>query len=322
MNSRKNNLIFALDGMLLDKNYGARYVDAIGLRNAFNEKGIFGKNIVTDYPNNYDINEFSTICIIPKNVGLFENVKGFKEKQKNQHEFINRIKKLPLSKRPEIVLFFNDINIGLHGNYADKNDFFEGLKFKCIYAFKSDKDHQAKDIFIDKKYHKHIDQELETEWIVLSHLDSILDQQDDENSLFKKDIKIGNIDSFYYGDYRPGIVDSLNKIKKGKGCIIGNRQLAEETNMIYLSEKLPMYVIKEYIKKAKYNLVPYEELKTNRQITARLIELIVFGREDLSHIVSDNWKFLERENIRTKQQAINDLQKIANQSINEILGFI
>lgn len=317
------DLIFALDGMLLDKTYGARYTDAWGLKARLDDVEPEVKHLVTDHPDNYQLEKARSVFIIPKNVGLFPDSKRFIDCKKSQHVAIQRLKEMSQRKRPRIAMLFNDIKIGLHGNYADENDFFEGLDFDCIYAFKSDKDHKAKDIFIDKTYQKHINKELETEWIVTSHLNSILETSKEQDVL-SEDIKIPEkINNFYYGDYREGVVDSLNNIKKetSNDYLLGNKQLAKETYMHYLGEKLPMSIVKKYIQKAKFNLFPYEELKTNRQITARMIELIVFSK-GLDHIKSDRCAFLSYYKYRSKNDVINVLKKIANDSINEIFEFM
>ena len=326
----KKILIFALGGVLLDKNYGARRIDADGLQLVLTK----GDNYVdiADNLNAYSPKDYDAICIIPKNANLFDNYPNISNYRNSQYNFINKIKELKVNGRPKITMFFNDINIGLHGNYNHKKDIFNGLSFNCIYDFKSDEDNKARDIFIDKQYQKHIGQELETSWILASHINNVFNIEFDDINFDKikpwpyKEINY-RINNLYYGDYRSGVVDSLKKLGMGSNkndLIIGSQKLADELGTKCIPDKMPMNKVRNYIYDAKYNLLPYEENKTNKQITARVLELVLFnyGRNIAKHIKADNWNIInELENLDDRE-IINKLLYMFKETAKEINEFI
>ena len=326
----KKTLIFALGGVLLDKNYGARRIDADGLQLVLTK----GDNYVdiADNLNAYNPKDYDAICIIPKNANLFDNYPNINNYRDSQYNFINKIKELKVNDRPKITMFFNDINIGLHDNYNHEKDIFNGLSFNCVYDFKSDENNKARDIFIDKQYQKHIGQELDTNWILASHINNVFNIEfDDINSdRIKpwpcKEINY-EINNLYYGDYRPGVVDSLKKLGMGSNkndLIIGSQKLADELGTKCIPDKMPMNKVRNYIYAAKYNLLPYEENKTNKQITARVLELVLFnyGRNIAKHIKADNWNIInELENLDDRE-IINKLLYMFKETTKEINEFI
>ena len=330
---KKKSLIFALGGVLLDKNYGARRIDANGLNDILAES--HDSQLISDDLSGLDPKDFYSINIIPKNAHLFDSMKGINKVRETQYDFIDRIKQLSLDERPRINMYFNDIKIGLHGSYNFEDDIFGDLVFNCIYDFDSDDKVKARDIFVDEIYQKHISRELETRWIVAAHLDNVISKQfaDFNYRTGTGAIAISSptnsttqrVNRLYYGDYREGIVDSLKFLGMGNGhndLIIGSKELANQLgNVNCIEDKMPMDKVKNYIANANYNLLPYEENKTNRQITARILELGIFGN-GFSNVLADRWNFVNMYKELDKDKLIRLFISIARKSSEEINQFI
>lgn len=310
---KKNVLIFALGGELLDKDYGARYQDAKGLADQLNKSDEFNA-FVTDEPFAYDPTTLHSVFVIPKQWDLFRGRPGMKKKYLNQLAFMNKLRKIEKDQRPEIYCFFNDIKIGLHGPYLDdrflfETDPFKDLDFTAVYDFFCkcpDQTHLPKEVFIDEPYRKHVKAEVSIRWILISHLEHIIKTADasrkfveyEQLDLFDQDRSLDSdmpekINRLYYGDIRPDTIKSLKKLGFGddeNDYAIGSKQFKEIFGVKVLNngEKMPIEKIGKYIRMADQNLLPLEPMKSVHQITARLLELVAYGGNNpIGHIKED-----------------------------------
>lgn len=268
-----------------NSNNRVEHRDCDGIQKALEEHGVYVEQIRMSHMfkkyDEIDINSFDAILFKPWFNAMFGsggNAWGLSERLREEY-------------KGKIYVNYCDIKMKFTSNILrhtedgyEKKNFFEGMDASILYSL--DESVLENKVFMESLYERTLDFNLPIvpfEWNFMTY--SLVDEL---SSSVNKECEL-KYSKCYWGQFKKKVKESLDVMEFGKVNDIAIGPIATKYPNCHqiLPEKSSQTIpFEEYVPQSKYILIPYEEIKSEHQVTLRFIEAIALMNSN-SEIVFD-----------------------------------
>lgn len=256
-----------------NSNNRVEHRDCDGIQKALEEHGVYVEQIRMSHMykkyDEIDVNSFDVIMFKPWFNAMFASGgKAWELSDRLREEFTGKI----LVNYCDIKMKFTSNVIRHTENGYEKKNFFTGMDAEIIYSL--DTSVLENKLFMKSLYERTSDFKLPIvpfEWNFMTY--SLIDEL---SELVDKDCDI-KYSKCYWGQFKKKVKESLDVMEFGKVNDIAIGPIATKYPNCHqiLPEKSGQTIpFEEYVPQSKYVLIPYEEIKSEHQVTLRFIESI------------------------------------------------
>lgn len=245
--------------------------DCDGVKKALEEHGVYVEKIRLSHMlkkyDEIDVNSFDAILFKPWFNAMFGsggNTWDLSERLKSEYK--GRI----LVMYCDIKMKFTSIVLRRSDSGYLKKNFFEGMNAEILYSL--DTSVLENEEFMKSLYERTSDFQLKIvpfEWNFMTF--SLFEEL---SLCINKDCEIV-YSKCYWGQYKPKVKKSLDLMEFGKTNDIAIGPIATKyphCNAILPEKSGQTIPFEEYVPKSKYIIIPYEEIKSEHQVTLRFVE--------------------------------------------------
>lgn len=268
-----------------NSNNRVEHRDCDGIQKALEEHGVYVEQIRMSHMfkkyDEIDVNSFDAILFKPWFNAMFGsggNAWGLSDRLREEYKgkvYVNYC---------DIKMKFTSTVLRHTEDGYEKKNFFEGMHASILYSL--DESVLDNKLFMESLYERTSDFNLQIvpfEWNFMTY--SLVDEL---SSSVDKECEF-KYSKCYWGQFKKKVKESLDVMEFGKVNDIAIGPIANKYPNCHqiLPEKSDQTIpFEEYVPQSKYILIPYEEIKSEHQVTLRFIEAIALMNNN-SEIVFD-----------------------------------